>query len=215
MGKFSKAPREKVLKWLENHVPKPRIDHVLRVESLAIALAKHHSLEVHKAAQAGLMHDLAKYFKPKKLLAIAKSEGIALDTVYETTPHLLHADVSAIIARNEFGVSDPQILDAIANHTLGKPGMDALSCTVFLADSLEPGRGDTLDLNHLRHTSQQDLAQAVWMTCDYTFKELIGKGRLIHPRAVLTRNWFLQTTKTRLSSSERSVECFQNYDSSH
>ncbi|HHP7243398.1 MAG TPA: bis(5'-nucleosyl)-tetraphosphatase (symmetrical) YqeK [Elainellaceae cyanobacterium] len=215
MGKFAKPPREKILEWLETHVPKPRIDHVLRVEALAIALAKHHSLEDHKAAQAGLMHDLAKYFKPKKLLAIAKSEGIALDAVYETTPHLLHADVSAIIARNEFSVSDPQVLDAIANHTLGKPGMDALSCIVFLADSLEPGRGDTLDLNHLRHTSQQDLAKAVWMTCDYTFKQLIEKGRLIHPRAVLTRNWFLQSTKARLSLGERSVECSQNSVSPH
>lgn len=184
--------RQRVLDWLADNVPPARIQHILGVEQMAIDLARHHSLDVAKAAQAGLMHDLAKYFKSPRLLEMARAEGLPLDPVDEANPHLLHADVGAIVARDEFGVTDPDILQAIANHTLGQPGMSDLSCVVFLADSLEPGRGDTLELNHLRQVSFENLHQAVWMNCDASFHFLIAARRLIHPRAVHTRNWFLQ-----------------------
>ncbi|WP_416676559.1 bis(5'-nucleosyl)-tetraphosphatase (symmetrical) YqeK [Egbenema bharatensis] len=187
--------RQHVLDWLADNVPESRISHILRVEQMAVTLAQQHGLDEAKAAQAGLMHDLAKYFKPQRLLEMAQKEGLAIDPVDEANPHLLHADVSAIVARNVFGVVDEEILAAIANHTLGRPGMSAISCVVFLSDSLEPGRGDTPELNTLRQTSQHHLHQAVWMTCDYTLQHLMEKRRLIHPRAIATRNWFLQSAQ--------------------
>jgi len=191
MGEFSGALRQQILDWLAEHVPESRLIHILSVEQMAIALAQQHGLDVNKAAQAGLMHDLAKFFKPQNLLQMAQAEGLALDPVDQANPHLLHADVGAIVARDQFGIQDEEVLQAIANHTLGKPGMSPLSCVVFLADSLEPGRGDTPELNTLRKFSQRDLSQAVWMTCDIAIQELMVKHRLIHPRTVLTRNWFL------------------------
>ena len=90
------------------------------------------------------MHDLAKYFKPQRLLELARAAGLSIDEVDIATPHLLHADVSAIVAQSEFGITNPEILHAIADHTLGRPGMSAMSCIIFLADTLEAGRGDTL-----------------------------------------------------------------------
>ncbi|MBD2091257.1 bis(5'-nucleosyl)-tetraphosphatase (symmetrical) YqeK [Microcoleus sp. FACHB-1515] len=191
--------RQRVLDWLADNVPPARIEHILGVEQMAIDLARHHKLDVEKAAQAGLMHDLAKYFKANRLLDMARAEGLPLDPVDEANPHLLHADVGAIVARDEFGVTDAEILAAIANHTLGRPGMDDLSCVVFLADSLEPGRGNTPELNLLRQASFADLHQAVWMNCDASFQFLIAAHRLIHPRALLTRNWFLQQFPRSLS----------------
>lgn len=184
--------RHQVLAWLKEHVPESRLRHILRVEQTAIELAQLHQVDPDLAAQAGLMHDLAKFFKPQRLLQIAQSEGLDLEPVDFLNPHLLHAPVSAIVARDEFGIRDEAILQAIADHTLGRPGMGALSCVVYLADSLEPGRGDSPDLQHLRHLAHQDLAQAVWHTCDYTLRYLLSSRALIHPRAVLTRNWFLQ-----------------------
>ena len=188
---FTGTLRQQVLDWLAINVPQSRLQHVLRVEQLAIDLAQTHQLDSIKASQAGLMHDLAKYFKPEKLLAMARQEGLVLDPVDKTNPHLLHADVGAIVAREQFGVRDPEILAAIADHTLGRPGMSPLSCVVFLADSLEPGRGDTPELNRLRQVSHNNLQQAVAMACDYSLKHLVDKHRLIHPRVLLTRNWFL------------------------
>ena len=168
---------------------------------MAVELAEHHRQNVEKAAQSGLMHDLAKYFKPAKLLEMARAEGLEVDAVMELHPHLLHADVSAIVARDTFGVQDEEVLQAIANHTLGRPGMSALSCIVFLADSIEPGRGDTPELAALRQMSYQNLDRAVWRTCDYSLKFLLETHCLIHPRTIATRNWFLNWAKSTQRSS--------------
>jgi predicted HD superfamily hydrolase involved in NAD metabolism len=181
--------REAVLTWLETNVPKSRIRHILRVETYAIELAQQHHLDVDRTAQAALLHDLAKFFAPERLLAIAQTEGLPIDPVVATDPRLLHADVGAIIARDEFKIQDAEILAAIANHTLGQPQMNAISCAVFLADSLEPGRGDNAELKRLRKASAVNLYKAVWLTCDHTLEHLVHNQKLIHPRMITTRNW--------------------------
>jgi predicted HD superfamily hydrolase involved in NAD metabolism len=135
-------------------------------------------------------------FKPRRLLEMARVEGLPIDPVDEANPHLLHADVGAIVARDQFGVVDPAVLAAIADHTLGRPGMPDLSCVVFLADSLEPGRGDTPELEALRQTCYQNLHQAVWLNCDASIRYLLETRRLIHPRTLMTRNWFLQNARS-------------------
>jgi predicted HD superfamily hydrolase involved in NAD metabolism len=167
---------------------------------MAIELAGHYQLDPDIAAQAGLMHDLAKYFKPQRLLALAQTAGLSIDEVDIAAPHLLHADVSAIVAREEFGVTNPEILQAIADHTLGRPGMSAMSCIVFLADSLEAGRGDTAQLQSLRQLSYRDLHQAVWRTCDYSLEYLLSTRCLIHPRTIRTRNWAMTMSATGVST---------------
>jgi predicted HD superfamily hydrolase involved in NAD metabolism len=181
--------RDRVLTWLADNVPASRLQHILGVEQMSLELARHYHLDVEKAARSGLMHDLAKYFKPKMLLQMARDEGIEIDPVCEATPHLLHADVSAIVARDQFGLQDEAVLQAIANHTLGSPGMSPLSCVVFIADSLEPSRGNTPELERLRQISKQDLYKAVWLTCEYSLRFLFDSRCLIHPRTILTRNW--------------------------
>jgi predicted HD superfamily hydrolase involved in NAD metabolism len=194
-------PRDRVLAWLTENVPDIRLQHILRVEAMAVELAQQHQLPVALVAQAGLLHDLAKFFKPVRLLAMARQEGLGIDPVDEANPHLLHAEVGAIVAREEFGITNEIVLNAIRNHTLGRPGMDAVSCAVFLADSLEPGRGDTPELDQLRQASYENLEKAVWLTCDDTIRYLIHTQRLIHPRAIQTRNWFLQAVRS--SSPDR------------
>lgn len=183
--------RARVLSWLKGNVPEARIRHILRVEQFAIELAQLHHLNVEKAAQAALMHDLAKYFKPKRLLSMAVTEGLLIDPIDEFNPHLLHADAGAIVARDEFGIEDMEVLDAIRHHTLGSPNMSLLGCVVYLADGLEPGRGTTPELEELRMLSRQDLIQATWRASDASLKHLIQAGHLIHPRTVQTRNAFL------------------------
>lgn len=183
-----------MLAWLQDHVPAPRLQHILRVEALAAEWAGIHGLQAEDAAHAGLLHDLAKYFPSQRLLELARQGNIPIDAVTLAHPHLLHADVSALIAHQTFGVENPQILEAIRDHTLGRPGMGPLSCVVFLADALEPGRGHTPELEALRHLVPKDLDAATWKTCDLLLQSLLGHPRLVHPRTLETRNWALQRT---------------------
>lgn len=194
--------RPQVLNWLGENVPEKRLNHILRVEETAVELAEHHNLDWERAAQAGLLHDLAKYFKPKRLLELAKSDGLELDPMDEINPHLLHADVGAIVARDQFGVCDAEVLAAVRNHTLGRAGMSLLSCVVFLADSIEPGRGDTTELNELRKLSYKNLHRAVLQTCEDSMRSLFMSRSLVHPRVLQTRNWALQMAQQSTKSAK-------------
>lgn len=181
--------RDRVISWLRQNVSQHRLQHILGVESLCLTLARHHHLDQQQAAQAGLMHDLAKFFPPQKLLRLATEAKIPVDEFCLQQPHLLHAEVSAIIAQQEFGVQDPEILAAIGNHTLGAPQMSKLSCLVFVADVLEPNRGDNEKLTAMRVVARQNLYKCVQQTSDYSLEYLLNKQKIIHPRTVLTRNW--------------------------
>ncbi|MEM7594246.1 MAG: bis(5'-nucleosyl)-tetraphosphatase (symmetrical) YqeK [Cyanobacteria bacterium P01_A01_bin.83] len=183
--------RDRIIDWLGENVSRHRLKHILGVEELCITLAQHHQLNEQQAAQAGLMHDLAKFFTPAKLLQLATSAKIPIDEICWHQPHLLHADVSALVAQQEFGVEDPEILAAIRNHTLGTPQMSKLSCVVFIADVLEPNRGDNKRLAAMRAVAPKNLYKCVQQTSDYSLKYLLDKQKIIHPRTVLTRNWAL------------------------
>ena len=183
--------RKKVIKWLNENVSQKRVKHILGVEQMSIQLATKHGCDVKLAAQAGLMHDLAKFFPPQKLLKIAQENNLELDNITQQNPHLIHADVSSIIAQQEFGINNPLILGAISNHTLGQPEMSKLSCIIFIADKLEPSRGDSSKLNEMRKVSHNNLYKGLTMVCDYSLSYLLQYNQLIHPRTILTRNWAL------------------------
>ncbi len=182
--------REEVLAWLQEQVPPPRLRHILGVEAMARQLAAHYGLDEQKAAWAGLMHDLAKSFPPEQLLQRVAQER-ELDEIERAEPHLLHAEVGSLLARERFQVQDAEILAAIANHTLGRPGMDPLSCVVFVADALEPNRGNSPELEHLRRLAFVDLSKAVVGVCDLSLRFLLNRYQVIHPRTLMTRNHFL------------------------
>ena len=105
-GFVNNALRDQVLSWLQGQVSGPRLRHCLRVEALAMKLAVRQGIDQIYAAPAGLMHDLALYFNPECLLAMAIDAGVSVDLVDKAHSHLLHAEVSALVARQEFGPSD-------------------------------------------------------------------------------------------------------------
>lgn len=192
--------RDRVISWLKQNVSSHRLQHILGVEETCITLARHHQLDEQQAGTAGLMHDLAKFFPPRKLLQIATVAKIPVDEVCLKSPHLLHAEVGAVVARQEFKVNDLEILQAISNHTLGAPYMSRLSCVVFIADVLEPNRGDNEELTAMREIATENLYKCVRQTSDYSLKYLLSKQKTIHPRTILTRNWAMSQEKTNPST---------------
>lgn len=199
--------RDRIITWLSHNVSDHRLKHILGVEETCITLARYHQLDEKQSATAGLMHDLAKFFPPQKLLRLATAAKIPLDEFCLSQPHLLHAEVSALVAQREFEVNDPEILAAIANHTLGTPQMSKLSCLVFVADVLEPNRGDNEKLAAMRTVATENLYKCVQQTSDYSLEYLLSKQKIIHPRTVLTRNWALNKIKqsdSKLIPQERS-----------
>lgn len=136
-------------------------------------------------------HDLYRATPDGDLLAEAARLGMRPDRVERAAPWLLHGPVAAAWLREEAGVDDRRVLNAIAHHTTCAPGLDDVGIVVFLADKLDPEKvGRTPGLAQVR-----DLAFAgrAWdATALFLRREIAGlaeRGAPVHPRAVEALEW--------------------------
>ena len=79
-----------------------------------------HGEDLVKAQVAGLLHDCAKCIPTGKKLKICKKNDIALTKWEEENEALLHAKVGVYIAKKKYGITDPEILNAIRYHATAR-----------------------------------------------------------------------------------------------
>ena len=132
--------REEILKWLKEHLSEERYIHTLGVEECAKELARMYGINPDKAAFAGLLHDCAKCMSNEKRLSICEKHNISVNKIERKNPFLLHAKVGSYIAMQKFHVHDSDTVNAILNHTTGRPDMSLLEKIIYVADYIEPGR---------------------------------------------------------------------------
>jgi nicotinate-nucleotide adenylyltransferase len=97
----------------------------------AIFAARHAALagvSFYKAFCAGLLHDCAKE-------RVVSCEGYPTDSLA-----VVHQYMGAETIEKEYGITDPEIMSAVACHTTGKPAMSPLDKLIYIADKLEDGR---------------------------------------------------------------------------
>ncbi len=142
---------DRELRYLKANLSSARLRHSLAVARLAMSLAPGLGLSPQKAALAGILHDCAREL-PGSGVAIArkglagvfpgrKSENMLYVEVISKAPVLLHAWAGAALARNLFGVKDREVLEAIALHATGAPGMGKLARLIYVCDLAAEGRG--------------------------------------------------------------------------
>ncbi len=159
-----------------------RFKHSLGVMETAVELAKIHGADIEKARIAGLLHDNAKNLD--NIYERARDLEVELDEFEMKSPPLVHAKLGAETAKCQFYITDPEILDAIAWHTIGRKGMSLLEKIVFVADLTEPGR-DFPDAKPLRELSRKSLDLAVAECVKSTIEVNKKRGNAIHPNAFL------------------------------
>jgi HD superfamily phosphohydrolase YqeK len=94
------------------------------------------------AVQAAWLHDISAVFPGPQRADVADALGIDVLPEERVYPPILHQKLSAILARELFGVIDKAVLDAIACHTTLREHATVLDQIVFLADKLawdQPG----------------------------------------------------------------------------
>jgi predicted HD superfamily hydrolase involved in NAD metabolism len=158
-----------------------RYAHCVRVARSAELLAMRHGVSPEKARVAGLLHDLARLYTPDRLVAECRARNIAIDAFEAAHPVVLHAPLSAALAKELFGIRDPEITSAIARHTLAAPGMSPLDCIVYVADGVEPGR--TFDERaSLWDMAMEDLYEGMKAVLYHGLVYTISHGRLVAPQ---------------------------------
>lgn len=140
----------KIRKAMEKSLDPKRYEHTLGVEYTAAALAMRYDAPILSAQLAGLLHDCAKCMTNEKRISICEKNHISISEIEKKNPFLLHGKVGAFLAETEYGVEDSDVLNAIRNHTTGRPGMSLLEKIVFIADYIEPGRKQAPNLQEIR-----------------------------------------------------------------
>lgn len=153
--------RTEMVKKLESKLNPKRFEHSIGVEYTAANLAFVHGADVEKARLAGLLHDCAKYIPTDEKLKRAKKYGIKVNKCEKANPDLLHGKIGVFIAKEKYGVDDPEILSAIAYHTTGHPDMTLLEKIIFVADYIEPNRRIIMDLPEIRREAYLDLDKCI------------------------------------------------------
>lgn len=168
-----------------------RFTHSTGVMEESARLGKIFGADPEKCRLAGLLHDCAKELTKQqyKWLGIKISES----GDYDGKQVLLHGEAGAILAESRYGITDPEILEAIRCHITGKPEMSLLAQILFVADYTEPGRcGPQFDLVRER-INEGSLSQAVLVECESTIQYLLSKDNAqICTETIRTRNWILK-----------------------
>lgn len=124
---------EELKKETERRLSDLRFQHSLRVSENAYRIAERFGLDAEKARIAGLLHDIAKEFPEENFLEIAEAHGIAISGSERKAPHKLHGKVGAVVAREELGIEDDDILSGISHH-YGYTQMTDFEEAIFIAD---------------------------------------------------------------------------------
>lgn len=184
--------RPRVLAWLEANLSPHRYQHSVGVGQTARALAERFGGDADRAELAGLLHDVAREWPAARLLEAGRDAGLAIDYMAQMAPMpCLHGPVGAGLARDAFGVADEALLQAIAHHTMGRERMTLDEKILFVADAIEPNRGEADYLADIREAAEADLDRACRRAYDHTFAFLLRTGQPIHPDAARGRNWLI------------------------
>ena len=159
---------------MEKELDPKRYEHTLGVAYTAASLAMCYGADLNSALIAGMLHDCAKCLSNEKKISICKKHDLPINPAEEKNPFLLHAKVGSYLASKKYGVTDPDILNAILNHTTGRPDMSLLEKIVWLSDYIEPGRKQAPNLPEIRRIAFEDLDKALVMALENTLSYLKG-----------------------------------------
>jgi nicotinate-nucleotide adenylyltransferase len=176
-------PNKEILKTkLKKELTKSRLKHSINVSECAMELALHYGVDVEKAEIAGLMHDCAKCYYNMKKRKLAKKYGM-MDEIYQKKPDLAHAEIGAMVAKEQYGIQDEDVLSAIRKHTTGAEEMSLLDEIIYLADIIEVDR-NFKGVEELRRLADVDLHKAVIKAMEQTVEMVKKRGGDVHPQTI-------------------------------
>ncbi|MBE5935648.1 MAG: HD domain-containing protein [Lachnospiraceae bacterium] len=168
-----------------------RFQHSIGVQYTAAALAMKYNIDINKALLAGLLHDCAKYLSGEEIYEKCVKYGIEITKEEEAQPHLLHGKLGAYYAKEKYGVTDEDILNAITYHTTGRPNMSLLEKILYIADYIEPNRKVISGLDEIRRYAFDDIDKAVVYKIKNMNGYLLSKDIKLEGISLDTYNYYI------------------------
>lgn len=178
--------REAALNLVKEQLTEHRYVHTLGVAETAVKLAKQYGADEKKAELAAIFHDYAKFRPKDEMKEIIVTHGLPKDLL-DYNSELWHAPAGAYLVKQEAGITDQDILDAIRYHTSGRPGMTKLEKIIYLADYIEPGRHFP-GVDEVRELAKSNLDEALIKAVQNTILFLMKKNQPVYPETFYTYN---------------------------
>ena len=167
-----------IKKKLKEDLSHVRYDHSIRVAKEAKRLAKHYNIDKKKAYLTGLIHDIANEVTEEQNNYWIKKGNLSSDLQQEEYKNIKHADIGAIIAKEEYNLED-DICNAIKYHTIGNKDMDMLAKIIYIADKI--GRKKIPEaLKPIKKLAYQDIDEALLYCLEKQETKLKDKGINLH-----------------------------------
>lgn len=178
--------RDDLLDRLEQTLSPHRYQHVLNVEKAAIQLAEAYGQDPIKAGLAGLLHDYAKEKPDSYFQQLIQERNLDPDLL-QWGNNLWHGYLGIYAIEEELGLEDPEILEAIRVHTIGKAEMSPLDMILYVADYIEEGRNFP-GVEEARRIAFSSLEEGVAYETAETLSFLAKKRIPIYPQTLETYN---------------------------
>ncbi len=191
---------EELKKKLSRRLEQKRYEHSVGVAYTAVSLVMRHGgidkLEdggmelMAKAYTAGLLHDCAKCLDEDESRKLCNEYEVELTDFEKRYPYLIHAKLGAVLAKEKYGVTDPEILSAIRYHTTGHPDMTFLEGVIFSADFIEPGRKPLIIMPKARNALYEELGYGIYVILKQTLVHLEHKGQPVEEHTREAYEWY-------------------------
>ena len=135
-------------------------------------MAQRYGADVEKARLAGILHDIMKDTAPQEQLKILQDSGIILTKTQRQNKKLWHALSGAAYLETVLGITDGEVISAVACHTSGKGDMTLLEKVLFVADYISADR-DYPGVEELRQVADRSLEEAMVEGILFTVNELM------------------------------------------
>jgi nicotinate-nucleotide adenylyltransferase len=117
-----------------------RFLHSRQVAVMTADLCRIFGLDSRAGYLAGIVHDIGKHLGDEELVRLAKTDRLPISAVEKQKPSLLHGRAGAALLKNQYGIRDRDILDAVRFHTTGSGSMGPLAKALYIADKIESSR---------------------------------------------------------------------------
>ena len=189
---MKKVSRVELIKTLEQELSYKRFIHTLSVAGTASSLAMCYGADLEKAETAGLLHDCAKCMDVRKMQKVCEKAGLTVSSFEADSGSLLHSKAGSVLAAEKYGITDPDMINAIRYHTTGRPGMSLLEKIIFVADYIEPGRFTAKNLPLIRRLAFSDIDEALMKILYDTLVYLNSTGLVLDPMTQKTYDYYKQ-----------------------
>ena len=157
-----------------------RFTHTLGVVEMSEKLAKIYNADIEKCKVAALLHDICKEMDMEYIKNICKNNFMnELSEEDLENNEILHGFAGAYYVKNELGVNDKEILNAIKYHTIGAKNMTLVEKIVYIADAIEYGRNYP-SVAEIREETFKNLDKGILMEIEHKERYLKSVGKKSH-----------------------------------